>query len=39
VVNETFVKRYFGGRDPIGQRIGWAGDATDMEIIGVAGDA
>ncbi|HUK17509.1 MAG TPA: ABC transporter permease [Bryobacteraceae bacterium] len=39
VVNETFVKHYFAGRDPIGQRIGWAGDAIDMAIVGVAGDA
>ena len=39
VVNETFAKRYFGARNPIGQRIGWSGEQSDMEIIGVAGDA
>jgi len=39
VVNETLVKRYFNDRDPIGQRIGWAGEKTDMEIVGVAKDA
>jgi len=39
VVNETFAKRYFGNRNPIGQRIGWIGEEHDMEIIGVAGDA
>jgi predicted permease len=39
VVNETFAKRYFGDRNPIGQRIGWAGDQSDMEIVGVAADA
>lgn len=39
VVNETFVKRYFGDRDPIGERIGWEGTKVDMEIVGVAEDA
>ena len=39
VVNETFAKRYFGDRNPIGQHIGWAGDQSEMEIVGVAADA
>ena len=38
IVNETFVQRYFGDRDPVGARIG-AGNRpdtpTDIEIIGV----
>ena len=41
MVNETFVKRYFAGRDPIGRRIGYGSDPgtkTDMEIIGVVKD-
>jgi predicted permease len=39
VVNEAFAKRWFEGRDPIGQRIAWPGDKTGMEIVGVARDA
>ena len=39
VVNEAFVKRYFDGRDPMGQRIRWDRTKPDMEIIGVAKDA
>jgi predicted permease len=38
IVNETFVKRYFGGRNPLGARVamGAALDAKpDTEIIGV----
>ena len=37
IVNDTFVRRYFGGADPIGRLIRfqeWRG----LEIIGVAGD-
>ena len=38
VVNEAMVRKYFKGRDPIGQRFGY--DKPDeMEIIGVVGDA
>lgn len=37
IVNESFARRYFGSRDPIGRRIGR--DVADTEIIGVAGDA
>ena len=38
IVNEAFVKRYFGGRNPLGARVamGSAPDATpDSEIVGV----
>jgi len=41
IVNETFVKRYLGGRDPIGQHVGFGGDpGTPMPItiVGVVGD-
>lgn len=37
VVNEALVRRYFKGRDPIGQRFGY--DEMDTEIIGVVRDA
>jgi predicted permease len=39
VVNETLMKRYFGDRDPIGQRIGWDRAKPEMEIVGVVKDA
>ena len=42
IVNETFVKLYFGGRDPLGRHIGIGGDpGTPMpiEIVGVVADA
>ena len=39
VVNETFVKLYFAGRDPVGQRIGRNPGQADTEIVGVARDA
>ena len=38
IVNEAFVKRYFGGRNPLGARVamGSAPDAKpDSEIVGV----
>jgi predicted permease len=41
IVNETFARRYFAGRDPIGRHIGMGidpGTKTDMEIIGVVKD-
>src|SRR5215472_3078537 len=41
IVNETFAKRYFAGRDPIGRHIGYGaepGTKLDMEVIGVAKD-
>jgi predicted permease len=37
IINESFARRYFASRDPIGQRIGR--DVLDTEIIGVARDA
>jgi predicted permease len=41
IVNEKFVKRYFGDQYPIGRRIGMGGDPgtkTDITIIGVVRD-
>ena len=41
VINETFEKKYFAGRDPIGRHIGFGidpGTKLDMEIIGVVKD-
>ena len=37
LVNEALVRKYFKGRDPIGQRLGL--DKPDTEIIGVGRDA
>jgi len=40
VVNETFVKQFFDGRNPVGQRIGFAKDGSlDTEIVGVVKDS
>jgi predicted permease len=42
VVNETFVKRYLGGRNPLGVRIGLGDDPgtpTPIEIVGIAADS
>jgi len=42
VVNETFVKKYFGTRDPIGRHVGIGGDpgtATPITIVGVIADS
>ena len=41
IVNQKFVKRYFGSANPIGRHVGMGidpGTKTDIEIIGVAGD-
>lgn len=39
IVNETFARRFFAGRDPIGRHIGFQDqDWPSLEIIGVAGD-
>jgi putative ABC transport system permease protein len=40
VVNETFVKQFFGGRNPIGQHIGFGnGRNLDTEIVGIVKDS
>jgi len=41
IVNETMVRRFFGGRSPIGKKFGWGQDRrkAEYEVIGVAGDA
>ena len=40
VVNQAFVRRFLGDREPIGQRIifGFMGPPTAREIVGVMGD-
>lgn len=41
VINERFARRYFGGLDPIGRRVGLGAgpDArTDIEVVGVVSD-
>jgi predicted permease len=41
MINETFAKKYFSGRDPVGLHLGFGSDPgtpTDMEIIGVVKD-
>jgi putative ABC transport system permease protein len=38
IVNKTFVERYLGGRDPIGQRYFWGDSKTPVRIVGVASD-
>ena len=40
IVNESFVKKYFGGANPIGQRFGQPGPVStgDYEIVGVVED-
>lgn len=41
IVNETFVKKYFKGRNPIGLHIGLGSDPgtkTDIQVIGVVKD-
>ena len=42
IVNETFVKRYFAGRDPIGRHVGFGSDPgtpMPMTIVGVMADS
>lgn len=42
IVNESFVKHYFGDANPIGRHIGFGGDPgakTPIEIIGVVRDS
>ncbi len=41
LVNETFAKRYFPGRSPLGYHVGFGGGPQtkpDMEIVGVVAD-
>ncbi len=40
IVNDSFVRRYFPGEDPIGARVAWAHQEPPswMTIVGVAGD-
>jgi predicted permease len=41
MVNETFAKKYFAGRNPVGLHLGFGSDPgtpTDMEVIGVVKD-
>jgi predicted permease len=41
VVNQKFVKRFFGDKNPVGHRIGFGGDPGtkfDITIVGVVGD-
>jgi macrolide transport system ATP-binding/permease protein len=35
LVNQAFVKQFFNGRNPIGQRIGSSSSIGDFEIVGV----
>jgi len=37
IVNETLVRRFFAGRDPIGARIGFG--AANVEVVGVVRDS
>ena len=42
VVNESYAKQYFAGRDPVGRHIGFGmnpGTKTPIEIVGVVKDA
>ncbi|MGC2659867.1 MAG: ABC transporter permease [Bryobacteraceae bacterium] len=41
IVNETFVNKYFNGRDPLGLHIGLGNDPgtkTDIQVVGVVKD-
>jgi predicted permease len=41
MINETFAKKYFAGRNPLGMHLGFGtdpGTPTDMEVIGVVKD-
>jgi predicted permease len=41
IVNQKFVKRYFGNADPLGRHAGMGidpGTKTDIQIVGVVGD-
>jgi predicted permease len=38
IISESAAQKYFAGRDPIGFRLGFGGEAPHIEIIGVVGD-
>jgi macrolide transport system ATP-binding/permease protein len=38
VVNQSFVKEFFKGKNPIGRRVGSGSSPTDFEIVGVVED-
>jgi predicted permease len=41
MINETFAKKYFAGRNPLGRHLGFGtdpGTPTDMEVVGVVKD-
>jgi ABC-type antimicrobial peptide transport system permease subunit len=41
MINESFAKKYFSGRNPVGLHVGFGSDpgtTTDMEVIGVVKD-
>ena len=39
IVNETFVRRFFRNRNPLGMRFGWGGEGPlEFTIVGVARD-
>jgi len=35
IINEEFSRRYFRGKNPVGQRLQFAGEKLDFEVIGV----
>ena len=37
VVDETFARQFFGGRDPLHQRLDLNGGASHVEVVGVVG--
>jgi len=39
VINETMAKRFWPGRDPIGQRYSYFGVDTPVEVVGIAADS
>lgn len=41
VINETFARKYFGDRDPLGQRMGMGGEHPEPngQVIGIVRDA
>ena len=39
IVNDTLVRQYFGGRNPIGLHFGLGDDPDNIEIVGVVADA